>query len=111
MIITGHINNITDLFTEKIRIHCKFKNHNSPYEYWNKNKKYIIQKTIEKYKKLNIYNIRDTIFYNTKLCNNFRITVCMQILHHFRPKTWLDISAGWGDRLISAIVYNGICIM
>ena len=100
------INNITDYFSETIRVKCKFKNYLSPYDYWNKNKKEILEKTIQKYKKLNIYNIRETIFYNTKLCNNFRITVALTILQHFKPKKWLDISAGWGDRLLSAIFYK-----
>jgi hypothetical protein len=106
---TAHINDITDYFSESIRVKCKFKKYLSPYEYWNKNKKDILNKTLEKYKKLNIYNIRETIFFNTKLCNNFRITVALAILQHFKPKKWLDISAGWGDRLLSAI-FNKIKI-
>ena len=27
----------------------------------------------------------------------------MTILNYFKPNSWLDISAGWGDRLLSAI--------
>jgi 16S rRNA G966 N2-methylase RsmD len=27
----------------------------------------------------------------------------MTILNYFKPKSWLDISSGWGDRLLSAI--------
>jgi len=103
---TGIINNITDYFSEKVRIKCNFKNNPSPYQYWNDNKRRILQLTLDKYKKLNIYNIRETIFFNTKLCNNFRITVSLAVLNWFKPKKWLDISAGWGDRLISAILYD-----
>ena len=99
---TSFINNITDYFSEHIRIKCKFKNYPSPYEYWSKYKKNIIEKT----KELNLYNIRETIFFDTKLCNNFRITVALAVLQHFKPKKWLDISAGWGDRLLSAIFYK-----
>jgi 16S rRNA G966 N2-methylase RsmD len=68
--------------------------------------KKIYYKTIQDKKELNIYNIRETIFFNTKLCNNFRITVALTILEYFKPKKWLDISAGWGDRLLSAIFYK-----
>ena len=103
---TAHINNITDYFSENIRVKCKFKNNLSPFDYWNKNKQYILEKTIQKYSELSIYNIREIIFFNTKLCNNFRITVALTILQHFQPKKWLDISAGWGDRLLSAIFYK-----
>jgi hypothetical protein len=42
---TKEINNITDYFSEKIRVKCKFGNNLSPLDYWNKNKKNIIEKT------------------------------------------------------------------
>ena len=100
---TMNINNITDLFTEDIRIKCRFGQSLSPKEYWESNKKNIIKKTIDKYHKINIYNLREIIYENTKLCANFRITVAITILNYFKPKKWLDISAGWGDRLLSAI--------
>ena len=103
---TELINNITNYFSEQVRVKCNFINNISPLEYWNKNKKNIIKKTIEKYKKLSVYYIREIIFFETKLCSNFRITVALTILNYFKPKTWLDISAGWGDRLMSAILYN-----
>lgn len=100
---TKDINSITDYFTETVRIKCKFGNNPSPFEYWTKNKRYIIKKTIEKYGEINIHYLREMMYFNTKLCNNFRITLCMTILNYFKPESWLDISAGWGDRLLSAI--------
>lgn len=100
---TLNINSITDYFTESIRIKCKFKNNPSPLEYWIKNKKRIIQETFNKYNDVNIHLLRETIYNQTKLCNNFRIVVAISILNYFKPKKWLDISAGWGDRLLSAI--------
>ena len=100
------INNITDYFSEIVRVKCEFANNISPYKYWNKNKKIIIDKTKKKYGIVNVENLREIIYFNTKLCNNFRITVALAVLHHFNPKKWLDISAGWGDRLLSAIFYK-----
>ena len=100
------INSLTDYFTESVRVKCKFGNYLSPLEYWENNKKKIIDQTKEKYKEVSIKNIREILNFNTKLCNNFRITVCLTILNYFKPKKWLDISAGWGDRLISAILYG-----
>jgi hypothetical protein len=102
------VNNITDFFTENVRIECKFGNYLSPKEYWNLNKKNIIKNTLKKYNIIDIYHLRETIYNDTKLfktkfCNNFRITLCMTILNYFKPEKWLDISAGWGDRLLSAI--------
>uniref|UniRef100_A0A6C0H5R7 Type II methyltransferase M.TaqI-like domain-containing protein n=1 Tax=viral metagenome TaxID=1070528 RepID=A0A6C0H5R7_9ZZZZ len=96
-----YLNQITDYFTEKERIRCSFKNYESPLIYWNKNK----EKMIKKYG-YSIIKLREGLYNETKFCNNFRISVSLTILSIFRPKTWLDISAGWGDRLISGILYG-----
>lgn len=102
---TANITDITDYFSESIRVKCRFGNSISPLDYWKKNKKYILN-ILQQTKDINIKNIRDTIFFNTKLCNNFRITVALTVLNYFKPKKWLDISAGWGDRLMAAILYK-----
>ena len=98
------INNLTDYFSEKVRIKCQFLGYSSPLEYWKKNKEQIIKDCINKFNSLTVHNLREVIFTETKLCNNFRITVASAVLQYFKPKSWLDISAGWGDRLISAIL-------
>ena len=46
------------------------------------------------------------MYIRNKPCNNFRISVCLEVLKLFKPKKWLDISAGWGDRLLSALLYS-----
>ena len=38
------------------------------------------------------------------MCSNYKLTYLLGILEYFKPKRWLDLSAGWGDRLISAIL-------
>ena len=94
------LNNLTDYFSENVRITCKFGNKESPLEYWNNNKKRILNNTND------IHEMREIIYKNTKLCNNFRISLSLTILKIFKPKRWLDISAGWGDRLLSAILFK-----
>jgi len=101
---TYEINNITNYFSENVRVKCVFGKYISAFEYWTKNKKQILLKTLQQYKVLNIKTIQDTIFFSTKLCNNFPIVPAITILKHFKAKRWLDISAGWGDRLIAAIL-------
>jgi len=105
---TQNINNITDYFSEKVRITCQIGNKVLPKKYWQNNKKQILDNTLKRYETLTIPNIREIIYKNTKLCNNFRITVALTILKFFQPKKWLDISAGWGDRLLAAIFYKNI---
>lgn len=98
------INELTNYFSEKVRVKCQFLGYISPLEYWKKNKNEIIKSCENKFNSVTIHGLREIIFANTKLCNNFRITVCSAVLQNFKPKSWLDISAGWGDRLISAIL-------
>ena len=81
------VNSLTDVFNEHCRMKCKKRNSISPYEYFlkNPNKKY--HELVKK-----------------KDCSLFRVLIAIQILKHFNVKTWLDMSAGWGDRLIAAIL-------
>jgi 16S rRNA G966 N2-methylase RsmD len=102
----GHINNITDVYSEKCRINCIFyKQYISPFEYFENNRDELIEKT-KKGGKLTNERLRETIYKGLKECTLFNITVVMNILKMFKPKSWLDISAGWGDRLIGAIAYD-----
>lgn len=100
------LNSLTDYFTEPCRIQCTFKKNISPLEYWNKNKSTIIASLKKKHLKINNYNLREEMYLRNKPCNNFRISVCLEVLKLFKPKKWLDISAGWGDRLLSALLYT-----
>jgi hypothetical protein len=92
------LNLLTDYFTEKIRVQCKFGNYLSPFEYYQKNK--------NKYKTTNILELREKLFLETRFCNNFRISVILTILKTFKVKKYLDISAGWGDRLLASLLYK-----
>ena len=100
------INSITDIFSEHIRIRCRFANHLSPLDYWTNNKKKILTDILKKNNEITIFNIREYIYKNYKLCSNFRITIALSILQHFKPTKWLDISSGWGDRLMAAILFK-----
>lgn len=99
------LNKLTDYFTEKVRVKCSFGNYKTPLKYWNDNKSKIINKLKNN---LSIINIQEQLYKETKLCNNFKISVALTILKTFKPKRWLDISAGWGDRLLSSIFYKKI---
>ncbi len=100
------INNLTDYFSDKVRVKCVFGNYLSPLEFWKKNKNFIIKLKKKKYNDLTIPNIREIIYFNNKLCNNFRVTVVISVLNSFKHDRYLDISAGWGDRLLGAIFSN-----
>lgn len=104
------LNYLTDYFTLEERVKANFINNPSPIDYYNKHKKdieeYLKSKDIHEIKTLDDYYTFDKyMFDNVRFTNNFRISIILRVLDIFKPKKWLDISAGWGDRLISAILY------
>ena len=104
------LNYLTDYFTLEERIKANFINNPSPIDYYNKHKieieEYLKSKGINKIKTISDYFTFDKyMFDNVRFTNNFRISIILKVLDIFKPKKWLDISAGWGDRLISAILY------
>jgi hypothetical protein len=100
---------ITNHFTEKIRINCRFSNYKTPYEVWTEIKKN------KEYKQLvNPKDKREHIYGLTKECNTFNPTYCLYIINKLTGSgaKILDPSSGWGDRLIAAIasgaeIYHG----
>jgi RimJ/RimL family protein N-acetyltransferase/16S rRNA G966 N2-methylase RsmD len=109
---TQELNNVTDWFTERVRIKCQFRDKLTPLQYWNQNDQAIFQTYMERSGKqtiddeTDIQTLRDIMYELSKFCNNFRISVALAILGIFKAKKWLDISAGWGDRLLAAIGYG-----
>ena len=102
------LNSLTDYFSEPCRIKCNFKYNPSPLEYWNKNWQSILASLKKKHQSPTYHNLHEALYLHNKACNNFRISVCLEVLKIFKPKKWLDISAGWGDRLLSALLYAQI---
>ena len=54
----------------------------------------------------NLPGMRSFIYKQVKSCTNFNITMGLYILQLFKPKIYVDISSGWGDRLVMAIAYS-----
>jgi len=94
------LNNITDYFSEIVRIQCNFKNCISPFKYWTGHRTFIEGDNAT------IKMIRDKMYDNVKFCNNFRISIALTLFDLFKANIILDPSAGWGDRLIAAIGYD-----
>ena len=97
-----YINYIADYFSEECRILCKKWNKNlTPMQYFVKNYYKLINdlKPNEKLRSLLI----DQLMWGKYLCQLFMITSIVSLYYYFKPKNILDFSAGWGDRLISAI--------
>jgi ubiquinone/menaquinone biosynthesis C-methylase UbiE len=100
---------ITNLFTEEQRIKAKvYKGKSeaiSPFEFWMTEKSKIIDRIYSEKQSLNSYTLRETIFELVPEATLFKTTVAKSIYDIFKPTHILDMSSGWGDRLIAAIAY------
>jgi len=101
---------ITNLFTEEQRIKAKvYKGKSdaiSPYEFWMTGKSKIIEHIQSQKQPLNSYTLREAIFELVPEATLFKTTVAKSIYDIFKPTHILDMSSGWGDRLIAAIAYG-----
>jgi hypothetical protein len=102
---------ISDYFQEEPRMKCQRYNSGvSPFSYWQNlnNRKKIIHECVKKFNGVvNVYTLRETLFNLTNACSSFRPTVIVSLIKLFgNRKRILDISSGWGDRLIGSIAAN-----
>jgi hypothetical protein len=81
------LNDETDKYSLEQRLKCKFGPGPSAYEVIQANPGITMQQLQKK----------------VKLCNLYPFEIGMQVIRMFRPKRWLDPTAGWGDRLRIAI--------
>jgi hypothetical protein len=97
-------NLLSDYFQESCRMKCIRSNDDvSPFDYWNKNKKYVFTYAKEKYGNTDNYSLRESIYELTSECSSFRPTLMVSMINMFGGKVILDFSSGWGDRLIGAM--------
>lgn len=101
---------ITNLFTEEERMKAKVYKGKaeaiSPLEFWMTQKSKIIDLIYNEKQPLNSYTLREALFKLAPEATLFKTTVAKSIYDIFKPKRILDMSAGWGDRLIAAIAYG-----
>lgn len=108
------IEEISDYFNEHCRMKCKFTGAEySPYDYFQNNFNKVILNLKEKNLPINPKNMREVIYdIGPKQCSSFKPKLIKYFIEKFNAKRVLDISSGWGDRLIGALacdvdVYHG----
>lgn len=90
-------NNLSDKYNERARMLAKrYDKDQSPMEYWNENRD-----TIRAQFK-NQHDQREYIFSLYLETTSFRPTLLAGMIEKYKSKKVLDISAGWGDRLLAA---------
>lgn len=106
-----HFNVISDIFTENCRVKAQIKNNSSLHTHFF-NKSLIPEwLKINEATELTTKVLRDMLYYNTKQIEltNFKASVAYSLYTIFKPKKILDMSSGWGDRLLGAIAYDDKC--
>ncbi len=80
----------TDKYSLRQRLSCKVIPGKSPLQLWSENPSWTLNDLKEK----------------IPLCTLYPFPVGIKVLSMFKPKRWLDPTAGWGDRLRCAIKYG-----
>jgi 16S rRNA G966 N2-methylase RsmD len=98
---------LTDYFVEEVRLECKNVHKKmTEKEYYNL---YYKNKFDEDIKSgMNILKAKREFKINSKIlaCGLFPINLVYYIYQKYKPQNILDMSAGWGDRLLGALVYK-----
>jgi SAM-dependent methyltransferase/16S rRNA G966 N2-methylase RsmD len=112
----NNMDKITDYFCEPIRTKAIVKSENiSSYDYFIKHEFELIDELKNDNKSVTNYNMRELLFKKVKEATLFKVSTAKAILEILASRLenfnisdfkWLDISAGWGDRLITAIASN-----
>lgn len=100
---------IVDWFTEYERVLAKKEYADSPNEVWNDNKSLMrIVVGCSRKAKLDCATLRDGIYHASRELGLFRCTRAKSLVVEIfagqstAGKRWLDMSSGWGDRLLTA---------
>lgn len=104
---------MTDYFVDIYRMEAYRCGSRSPMEYFKSGDwKKVYLKEISKFRnisektKYKIFRNVITRGYRVKECNTFPYSVSLAVYRIFKPRRILDMSSGWGDRLISAMMYQ-----
>ena len=98
---------LTDYFTESERLKAKRVDREwSPQEYWDTHYDQLVQKTLERSGCSDPIELRDQLWHEGLECSSFKLSLAKAVYEIFGAKRILDISAGWGDRLLAAIAHG-----
>jgi hypothetical protein len=103
---------ITDFFTEEARMGCNVKKFSPPVIGWKKKSYDVARMAVQiaiDTGKISTYELSEGIYRSgIKMCTTFKVSVAMAIYDGFRAKKVLDISSGWGDRIIAASLSKSV---
>lgn len=102
---------ISDYFNETCRVRCKFASApGSQLDFFKHNFDKVIDYLQTKNQKITFENMRETIWnIGFKECSTFKPKLEKFFIEFFNARKILDLSSGWGDRLIGAMASDIDC--
>ena len=110
--------NLSDYFQEPARMNCKRSDQTeTPFQYWQTHQTEIQERAHELAKTLkgvntqqlptdSIKNLREAMYQLHYECTTFKPSLLVGFIKYLGSKRILDISSGYGDRLIAAMAMN-----
>ena len=89
---------------QRLKAHLRHKK-TSPWEYWYEDggAQTVIRRVLSRREDLCSERLRETLYTLHPECTQFKPTLALSIYSMFNATRALDISAGWGDRLVAAL--------
>jgi hypothetical protein len=102
---------ISDYFNEECRVRCKFASApGTQLDFFKNNFDKVIDYLQYKNLKITLENMRETIWHiGFKECSTFKPKLEKFFIEFFNARKILDLSSGWGDRLIGAMASDIDC--
>ena len=104
---------ITDIYSEKERLKCVVYGNKPPIEMWLDKDilRKVLTECINTYDMISTFSLRESL-YSTRLikyCNLYKVSIVKQVITLFNAKRIIDLSCGWGDRLIGSMGAKAEC--
>lgn len=100
----NNVDRLTDLFTEYARIQAKRHDKpQSPEEYFQTHRVDLVRECLAQTGRIDSFEMRELLWKKGLEATNFKVSLAVSVYKYFKATRILDISAGWGDRLIAAI--------
>lgn len=99
---------LSDEFQEIVRVKCRRDDQQqSSYDYYQNNYRRVAETALSKYRKITAHTLREVLYELIYECTSFKPSLMIKFVLMLRQSIEidriLDISTGWGDRLLAAM--------
>lgn len=107
------VNQITDFFTEEARVQARVKGFRPLFEVWRNYGEKVANEAIasarKKQEAIDVLSISNALFkVGVRMPTLFKVTLAFTFYDYFNAEVVFDLSGGWGDRALGAIMSPGV---